>query len=60
MTGYYPGTHRNLPGPANIGYYPGTHRNNAFQRYPPQNPQRAQTTSSLILYDPRPVSENHN
>ena len=62
MTGYYPGTFRNSPRPDNIGYYPGSHRNNsAFQRYPlSQNSQRAQTTSSLILYDPRPVSENHN
>ena len=61
MTGYYPGiTHRNSPGlPPAIGYYPGTHRNSAFQRYPLQNRQRTQTTttSSLIFYDPRPVSE---
>ena len=65
MTGYYPpgNTHRNSPGPPAIGYYPGTHRNSAFQRYPLQNRHRTQTTttSSLIFYDPRPVSEkNHN
>ena len=53
MTGYYPGNYGNSLGPVNtIGFSPA-----AFQRYLPyQNPQRAQTTSSLIFYDPRTVS----
>ena len=53
MTGYYPGNYGNSLGPINtIGFCPA-----AFQRYLPyQNPQRAQTTSSLIFYDPRTVS----
>ena len=53
MTEYYPGNYGNSLGPVNaIGFSPA-----AFQRYLPyQNPQRAQTTSSLIFYDPRTVS----
>ena len=61
MTGYYPGNYGNSLGPVNtIGYCPaaGNHWNSAaFQRYLRyQNPQRSQTTSSLIFYDPRTVS----
>ena len=58
MTGYYPGNYGNSLGPVNtIGYCPTA----AFQRYLPyQNPQRAQTTSSLIFYDPRTVSGEKN
>ena len=57
MTGYYPGNYGNSLRPVNtIGYCP-----TAFQRYLLyQNPQRAQTTSSLIFYDPRTVSGKKN